>query len=67
MGIGFEGITNLIHVPGSGNIKHNMEVHRNLYKYLQQGWDFLNYKYKQVFSDTLNKENTIELQQKRLN
>jgi len=41
-GTGFEGITNYMHVSVSSNIKYIMEVHRNLYKYSQQGWDFLN-------------------------
>ncbi len=46
---GSEGITNYIHMLGSGHIKYYMEQHRNLYKYSQQGWESLNSKYKQVF------------------
>jgi hypothetical protein len=46
---GVEGITNYIHMLGSGHIRYYMEVHRNLYKYSQQGWESLNAKYKQVF------------------
>jgi hypothetical protein len=46
---GVEGITNYIHMLGSGHIKYYMETHRNLYKYSQQGWESLNAKYKQVF------------------
>ena len=33
----------------SGHIKYYMDVHNNLYKYSQQGWESLNAKYKQVF------------------
>jgi hypothetical protein len=43
---GVEGITNYIHMLGSGHIKYYMEVHRNLYKFSQQGWESLNLKYK---------------------
>jgi hypothetical protein len=46
---GVEGITNYIHMLGSGHIKYYMELHRNLYKFSQQGWESLNSKYKQVF------------------
>ena len=46
---GAEGITNYIHMLGSGHVKYYMEVHKNLYKYSQQGWESLNAKYKQVF------------------
>jgi hypothetical protein len=46
---GCEGITNYIHMLGSGHIKYYMETHRNLYKFSQQGWESLNSKYKQVF------------------
>jgi hypothetical protein len=33
----------------SGHVKYYMGVHRNLYKFSQQGWESLNSKYKQVF------------------
>ncbi len=33
----------------SGHIKYYMELHRNLYKYSQQGWESLNSKFKQVY------------------
>ena len=33
----------------SGQIKYYMELHRNLYKYSQQGWESLNSKFKQVY------------------
>jgi hypothetical protein len=36
-GAGKEGITNYIHMLGSGHKKYYMKVHRNLYKYSQQG------------------------------
>ncbi len=34
---------------GTSHVKYYMEVHRTLYKFLQQGWESLNSKYKQVF------------------
>jgi hypothetical protein len=40
---------NYLHMLGSGHMKYYMEVHRNLYKFSQQGWESLNSKYKQVF------------------
>jgi hypothetical protein len=43
---GKEGITNYIHMLGSGHIKHYMTIHHNLYKYSQQGWESLNEKFK---------------------
>jgi hypothetical protein len=46
---GVEGITNYVHMLGSGHVKYYMQVHRNLYKYSQQGWESLNAKFKQVF------------------
>jgi len=46
---GCEGITNYIHMLASGHVKYYMGVHRNLYKFSQQGWESLNSKYKQVF------------------
>jgi hypothetical protein len=46
---GVEGITNYIHMLASGHIKYYMELHRNLYKYSQQGWESLNSKFKQVY------------------
>lgn len=46
---GVEGITNYIHMLGSGHIKYYMSIHRNLYKFSQQGWESLNSKFKQVF------------------
>ena len=46
---GNEGITNYIHMLCSGHMKYFMEIHCNLYKYSQQGWESLNSKYKQVF------------------
>jgi len=46
---GNEGITNYLHMLGSGHMKYYMEIHRNLYKFSQQGWESLNSKYKQIF------------------
>jgi len=46
---GVEGVTNYIHMLGSGHVKYYMAVQCNLYKYSQQGWESLNAKFKQVF------------------
>jgi hypothetical protein len=46
---GVEGITNYIHMLSSWHVKYYIEVHKNLYKYSQQGCESLNAKYKQVF------------------
>ena len=48
-GAGKEGVMNYIHMLASGHTKYYMQVHRNLYKYSQQGWESLNSKYNQVF------------------
>jgi len=46
---GVEEIINYIHILASGHIKYYMQLHRNLYKFSQQGWESLNSKFKQVF------------------
>jgi hypothetical protein len=46
---GCEGITNYIHMLGSSHVKYYMTIHRNLYKFSQQGWESLNSKFMQVF------------------
>jgi hypothetical protein len=46
---GIESITNYIHMLGSGHIRYYMEIHRNLYRYSQQGWESLNAKVKDYF------------------
>jgi hypothetical protein len=48
-GAGKEGVTNYIHMLGSGHVKHYMVTHRNLYKFSQQGWESLNAKFKLTF------------------
>ena len=48
-GAGKEGITNDIHMLGSGHVKYYMSIHRNLYKYSQQGWESLNKTFKLIF------------------
>jgi hypothetical protein len=48
-GAGKEGVTNYIHMLSSGHIRYCMQVHRNLYKYSQQGWESLNEKFKLTF------------------
>jgi hypothetical protein len=48
-GEGKEGITNYIHMLGSGHITYYMKAHGNLYKFSQQGWESLNEKFKLAF------------------
>jgi hypothetical protein len=48
-GAGKEGVTNYLHMLGSGHIKYYMKTHGNLYKYSQQGWESLNEKVKLSF------------------
>jgi hypothetical protein len=48
-GAGKEGITNYLHMLGSGHISFFMKKHRNLYKFSQQGWESLNEKFKLIF------------------
>jgi len=44
-----EGITNYIHMIGSGHIRYYLQLHKNLYKFSQQGWESLNAKIKTYF------------------
>jgi hypothetical protein len=46
---GREGITNYIHMAGAGHIMYYLQLHRNLYKFSQQGWESLNAKIKTYF------------------
>ena len=62
---GVEGMTNYIHMLGSGHIKYYMELHRNLYKFSQQGWESLNSKYKQFFA-IRSKDGIMEQKQKKV-
>ena len=39
---GMAGVTNYIHMLGSGHIKEFLYKYRNLYKYSQQGWEHQN-------------------------
>jgi hypothetical protein len=39
---GEEGVTNYIHMIGSGHIRFYLTRYRNLYKFSQQGWEQLN-------------------------
>jgi hypothetical protein len=48
-GAGKEGVTSYIHMLGSGHITYYMKAHGNLHKYLQQGWESLNKKFKLAF------------------
>ena len=44
-----DGITNYIHMLGSGHFKHFLTQHRNLYAFSQQGWESLNSLIKQFY------------------
>ncbi len=48
-GAGKEGVTNYIHMLGSGHVAYYMKTHGNLYKFSQQGWESLNEKFKLSF------------------
>ena len=37
-----DGVTNYIHMLGSGHFKYYLEKHKNLYIFSQQGWESLN-------------------------
>ena len=39
---GIAGVTNYIHMLGSGHLMEFLYKYRNLYKYSQQGWEHLN-------------------------
>jgi hypothetical protein len=47
--VGRNGITNYVHMLGSGHIMHYLMVHRNLYKFSQQNWESLNEKMKVTY------------------
>jgi hypothetical protein len=36
---GIKGITNYIHMIGAGHLTYYLRIYRNLYRYLQQGWE----------------------------
>ncbi len=48
-GAGKEGVTNYIHMLGSGHVKHYMVTHHNLYQFSEQCWESLNAKFKLTF------------------
>lgn len=47
--VGVKGITNYIHMLGSGHVHYYLTVHRNLYKFSQQNWESLNEKMKMTY------------------
>ena len=47
--VGTEGITNYVHMLGSGHICYYLQQHRNLYKFSQQNWESLNEKMKTTY------------------
>jgi hypothetical protein len=46
---GVQGLTNYIHMIGSGHFHFYLTEWRNLYRYSQQGWESLNSEIKQVY------------------
>ena len=47
--VGTEGITNYVHMLGSGHICYYLQQHRNLHKFSQQNWESLNEKMKTTY------------------
>jgi hypothetical protein len=47
---GRDGLTNYIHMVGSGHMSYYLRKWRNLYRYSQQGWESLNAQIKAFFS-----------------
>jgi hypothetical protein len=43
-----EGITNYIHLIGSGHETYYLQRYKNLYRFSQQGWESLNWKVKRI-------------------
>jgi len=54
--VGVEGITNYIHMLGSGHVKYYMQEHQNLYKYSQQGMGIPERKVQTVFFNHTQQE-----------
>jgi len=54
--VGTEGITNYVHMLGSGRIQYCLLVHRNLYKFSQQNWESLNEKMKTTYFRNTQRE-----------
>ena len=46
---GLEGMTNYIHMIGSGHMTYYLREWRNLYRYSQQGWEALNSLLKNIY------------------
>jgi hypothetical protein len=46
---GLEGMTNYIHMIGSGHLTYYLREWRNLYRYSQQGWEALNSLLKNIY------------------
>ena len=49
-----EGITNYLHIIGSGHLVYYLLKYRNLYKFCQQGWEALNQLLKQFYFNNTN-------------
>ena len=46
---GLEGMTNYIHLLGSGHISYYLRKYRNLYRYSNQSWERLNKRVKRFY------------------
>ena len=46
---GLEGMTNYIHLLGSGHISYYLKKYRNLYRYSNQSWERLNKRVKRFY------------------
>lgn len=58
---GTKGITNYIHMIGSGHLSYYLKKYRNLYRYSQQGWEALNKKIKEVFFNNTQKGGYVKI------
>ena len=46
---GEAGVGNYVHIIGAGHIEYYLKKWRNLYCYIQQGWEALNSQTKQIY------------------
>jgi hypothetical protein len=47
--VGKEGMTNCTHLMTSGHIVYYLKYWRNVYRYIYQGWEQFNSKYKYIY------------------
>jgi hypothetical protein len=58
---GLEGMTNYIHMIGSGYMTNYLREWRNLYRYSQQGWEALNSLLKNIYFRRTQRGSTKEM------